>query len=229
MALENTRTDATYVSVLSDGSMRVSVPEGTDGAVRRDYETSDGKKGTKYELVYTQLTGIITGIQFRDGDFGKQLQVTVTDGDETPIVLSLNTSSNFAEDLLKKIPAIDMTKPVKLAPFSFEDDNGKLRKGMTVVQDEKKVQNFFYDFHEKKNLHGYPDPVFKKTKTGEVKPFSKEEWKIYFAQCRVFLIEYIEANHLKVSNNALDDASKDRAKVDEIYDGLDDPEAEPAF
>lgn len=219
MALENTKKDVTYVSVLSDGSMRVVVDENTEGAVRRDYETSDGKTGTKWELVYNKLSGYITGIQFYDGDFGNNLQLTITDGEEKPIVLSLSTGSNFGEDMMKKLPAIDLTKRVVMIPYSFEDDNGKLRKGMTVIQNgDEKIANFFYDPTTKKNLHGYPETSFGKKKT-----ISKDEWKAYFLQCRIFLTDYIN-EHLATkpqegkSDKELDDTLEEMTEGETLPD-----------
>ncbi len=74
MALKNNQREGKFVSILADGKMHMTVPEGTEGAVKRDYETSDGKKGTKHELVYTELSGMIEKIEFYEGDFGKSSQ-----------------------------------------------------------------------------------------------------------------------------------------------------------
>jgi hypothetical protein len=240
MALQNTApADVTYATVLADGKIHVSVPEGTEGAVLREYETSTGEKGSKWEHVFTKLSGMITGIQFYEGDFGNQLQLTIADEGEKPVVLSLSTAQNFGEDLMKKIPAIDTSKPVVLSPYAVEDDKtGKLRKGISVVQDEKKVQNYFYNFHEKQNINGYPSPKFKlDKKSGENKPFSKDEWKLYFGECRVFLTEYITEHHLIAPKNDLDIVAENRSKqnkyfanddVDVRFDAIASPDDVPS-
>lgn len=187
MALNNTREEKIYATVLSDGKIHVSVPEGTEGSVVREYETSDGKSGSKTEMIYTELVGTITKVDFFEGDFGKSLLLTVADGETKPVVLSLSTSSNFGEDMMKKLPAIDMDQPVIIAPYSFDDEKGKKKRGVTVTQDGTKLTNFFFDSEAKKNLHGYPEIPKAKGK----KVISKDEWKIYFAQARVFLCDYI--------------------------------------
>jgi hypothetical protein len=222
MALHAKEDRGTYINILSsDGTFRQTVTEGTPGAVRRDWETKDGAKGTKYELVYGSLDGVITGISFYDGDFGKNLILEMTDGDDKYVV-SMATGMPFFEDFAKKLPNIDKTKPVSLAPYAFEDDKGKTRKGVTVTQDGKKLQNYYYDFSGKENINGFPVPQFKKDKkTGEHKPFSTEEWKIYFAQCRVFLIEQIEEHHLIVPKNDLDIAVEARAVTSKYFDKED--------
>lgn len=175
-----------YANIISDGTIRVKTSESDPEAVRRDYELKDGTKGTKFERVYNELSGLITGVSFYDGDFGKTLHVTVTD-DEMPVILSMNLSSNYAEDLLKKIPNIKLDKPVTLKPYSFEDDKKKLRKGISVVQEEKKITNFFYDAEKKVFLHDFPA-------INSEKKHDKDDWKIYFMTTRKFLEKFITDN-----------------------------------
>ena len=185
MALEKIERQ-NYVSILSsDATFRVVVPDGTEGSIKREYETSDGKKGTKTELVFNKLTGKITNIGFYDGDFGKQLQLTITD-DKGDLTLSVNTAQNYGEDIMKKIPNINLDKEVVLVPYSFEDDKGKIRKGVTITQDGKKIESFFYDKVAKKNVNGYPDPE------GDRKDYDKDSWRVYFIQARKFLVGYTE-------------------------------------
>ena len=193
MALKNNRADNNFITILADGTMRVSVPEFTEGAVTREYETSDGKTGTKHEMVYTELSGMITKVAFFDGAYGKLLQLTVEDEGEDPIILSVGTETNFGEDLMKKLPKIDMTLPVRIAPYSLTTEKGKLKKGVSVYQTpdvingEIKLSNYFYDEETKKNLYGYPDIPAGHGK----KPVSKEQWKMYFMEARIFLMEFI--------------------------------------
>lgn len=186
MALKNNKSNDKFVSILSDATMRLVVPEGTEGAVKRDYETSDGKTGTKHELVFTELSGFIKEISFYDGDFGKLIQLKVEDGDEEPVVLSLGTATNFGEDIMKKLPNIDLEKRVTLSPYSFEDkETKKNHRGISIKQDDQKIESFYYDKAKKKNINGYPDTKFKSKKV------SSDDWKLYFLNARVFLIEDI--------------------------------------
>lgn len=191
MALTESKKEQNYLSILADGKLHMTVPEGTEGAVVREYETSDGTKGHKWEKVYKDVIGKITKIGFFDGDYGRSLQLTITDGEEIPVVLSLSTSSNYGEDMMKKLLNIDLEKIVKIAPYSFTDEKGKSKKGVTVWQfseetgKNEKITNYFYDTEAKKNIHGYPEP--KKLK----KPLSKDQWKLYFGECREFLVETI--------------------------------------
>lgn len=193
--LKNTKNDNKYVSILADASMRLPVTEDTEGAVKRDYETSDGKTGSKFELVFTELSGKIDKIAFFDGEYAKLLQLTFVnpeDEEEEPLILSVSTGSTFGEDIMKKLLSIDMDQPVRLVPYSFDDEKTKKnKKGVTIYQmvngKEEKVKNFFYDEETKKVCNGYPEIPAGHGK----KPVSKDEWKIYFAQARLFMINTI--------------------------------------
>lgn len=186
MALKNTDVENNFVSILADGKLHKNSTQENKDAIKREYETSDGLKGEKWELIYTELTGIITEVKFYEGNYGKLIQLVFLDGEEE-ITLSVNVNTSFGEDIMKKIPAIDLKLPVKIVPYSFEDEKDKKRRGVTFYQNEKKVANFYYDPETKKNKNGYPDPKVKKG--GKI---SNEEWKIYFMEVRLFLIEDIK-------------------------------------
>lgn len=195
------RDSKTYLKVLgSDGTLRQSVPEGTEGAVRRTYEDRETKAEVAvFELVYDFIDGMIGDINLFEGKFGDNLIIPITDGDDT-FHLSLSTSQPFGEDFMKKLLNIDLSKPVAISPFSFTGENGKPVRGLSIVQDftinngsimgGTKVQNYFYDSVEKKTINGMPVPDFdtRKAKT--------DDWKIYFAQVRKFLVNTLKEKNL---------------------------------
>lgn len=191
--------DAIYATILADGKIHVSVAEGTEGAVLREYETSAGKKGQKWEHQYTEVSGYIKKLAFKEGDYGLNILVTIGDeDDEKPIVLALDTGSNFGEDIMKKLRNINMKKMVTIAPYAFEDA-GKKKKGVTITQEGKKgesekIANFYYDAEEKKVMNGYPVPP-KAPKGG--KAISKIQWRKYFEEARDFMIDDIK-EHFKL-------------------------------
>ena len=180
----------TYLTILgSSGDFRMKVDQSTQGAQLRTYETSDGQRGEKYELVYKSVSGFIQAIDIFDGDYGKNLIVDIAFSKEKGVALSIGVATPFGEDLMKKLPNIDFSKSVTLAPYSFEDEKGKQRRGITVTQDGEKKFNAFYDPEKKENLFGFPE-------VEEDKDYDKEDWKMYFMQCRKFLVKYTEDNIL---------------------------------
>lgn len=185
MGLINNEFDGVFANVISDGSIRVKVDEGTPGAVRRDYELADGTKGTKFELKYSEIVGKIVNVEFYEGDYGKNIITTIDDGKDK-IALSLSTAGNFGEDFMKKLPNIDFGKEVRIVPYSFTDDKKKIRKGITVYQEGNKITSFFSG-KDNEPLHDFPQPE-------KTEGMDSDDWKIYFMQARKFLIKYLEEN-----------------------------------
>lgn len=178
-----------YFQVI-EGSFRTKVAKEHAEAISRDWETPDGKSGTKYEREVRALFGTIESIELRDGEFGKNLNI-ILDPDEEGVnpVISVGTSSRYGEDLMKKIPSMDLTKEYRFIPFDFEAKDTKKRNvGVSVTsRDEEnnftvKVQNYFYD--GEKNTNGYPEP------TDE----DKEDWPFYYKKANKFLVKYLETN-----------------------------------
>src|ERR1035437_1087498 len=230
MALNNNqKEDVIYASILADGKIHVAAKEGQEGAVVREYETDDDKKnktgvksGRKSEMLYTELVGMITKVEFYEGGYGNNIQVTVQDGEDKPVILSLSTIGNYGTDLMKKLINVDMKRYVKIVPFSFiNEKNNKTVKGVTIFQvDEKtgkseKAENYFFDKEAKKNLHGFPEiPAAIQKYIDAKKKAPNTKWKIYFAECDEFLTEQI-TKHFKLDE-------KKKADGEDDFDNLDD-------
>ena len=92
-----------------------------------------------------------------------------------------------------------------------------------MTQNDVKIDNFFYDKTLKENINGYPNPEFKKNKkTGEVKPFDSDDWKIYFISARKFLEEYMTDNILPKMPRMSDiDPSMTEDEMNSSIDSLD--------
>lgn len=188
----------TFVSILSeDGTFRINVPEGTEGAVARDWSVGNDS-GTKHELAFKALTAKVTKVETSEATFdrdGKKvkvkfLQVTLLDS-EGELTLSLPVGNSFAQSLMKQLPNMDFAKEYRFAPFSFTNDKGKEVKGISITEGsdkEKKVGNFFYDSKEEKNVNGFPEPE------GDTKKYTSNKWKAYFGEVEDFLVGYIEEN-----------------------------------
>jgi len=218
MATEEARPTANYYNVLADGKFHLTVPEGTEGAILRTFETSDGATGSKWEKIYQSVSGLITKVEFYDGHFGKNLLLTIEDEGFEPLVVSLGTGTSFGEDMLKKLLAIDIMQPVKLVPYALVDEKTKrTKKGMTVYQNGEKVTSYFhtYDKETKKttNINGYPHVPVAKGK----KLISSDEWKMHFMQARLFMIEQVMERF---------GLSEEMSEADRAFNGLDKKEDE---
>ena len=122
-----------------------------------------------------------------ESDYGKTINITLDENaDGVSPIVQLNTGTVYGEDFLKKLPNIDLTREVRLAPFAFTDQEGREVRGISVTQGEEKIKNYFYDPEAKTPINGYPIP------DGDTDAYGKEDWKIYFLQARKFLIAYAQ-------------------------------------
>ena len=186
MALKEIKKSGNYLSII-DGTLRKVVSEGTEGAIRREYETSDKMKGHKWELVYGSLGGKITSVDFRTGDYGKQLFVCIKDNENYYVAMPYK--SRYAIDFMKKLPNVDLDKEVEIMPFDFENDNGKKVKGITILQDKEKITNYFWNEKDsKENLHDYPQ-VEK-----DYSEMDSDDWQIHFTNVAKFLEQFTMSN-----------------------------------
>lgn len=185
-----------YISVKSDGRFHEKVSAETEGAVYREYELKDGTNGGKWELLYKEISGVqITNVRFEDSDFGENILITLAD-ESGEVVWAESTGSNFGTDLMKKLPGLDLSKKVSFKPYAFTDENGKDKRGVTVFQSDK-VMDFFTKLKgadgvlekgEWIKLHGFPEwPK-------EASEMSKDDWKMYFLQVKMFLTDYTKKN-----------------------------------
>ena len=185
--------DPSLFYTIVGGTFRTQIPQDDPKAVRRDWQSADGKtSGTKYERVINALIGYITDIQFFDGEYGLQIVVSLDkDAERKTPKIALGTASREAESFMKRLPNVDLEKEVRLRPFSFNDqESGDEVRGMEVLQADEngdftvKIKNYFRDEEKKENSNGFPNPE------GETDSYSKDDWKMYFLQARKFLITY---------------------------------------
>ncbi len=187
-----------YFSII-DGSFRTRVPQDHPECQPREWTSTDGKT-TKmiYERKVDYLFGFIKDIQFNDGEFGMNINVTLDENEDgqSPII-SVGTATREGEDLMKKLPNLDLSKEVRFRPFNFTGSENEEVRGMELMQQDEngefkvKITNFFSS-KEKQNdgsykysyLNGFPAPE------GDTDSYSKDDWKIYFLTARKFLINY---------------------------------------
>jgi hypothetical protein len=108
MALENSQHGQIYLSVFS-GKLTRRVPADTEGSVSR--ENKNGK--VVHELTYDKLSGILTGIEFREGDYGREIHFCIEDCPDT-YRLQLPFSSKVAKSIIMRLPNCDLSAPLDI-------------------------------------------------------------------------------------------------------------------
>lgn len=104
--------------------------------------TKTGK--TVHEEKFDYIEGVLTSIKTKENDYGKQYVLGVQDGDDK-FYINISYSSRYATSFLKALPNIDITKPVKLMPWSMADKNDATKKitGITMWQNGEKIAPFY--------------------------------------------------------------------------------------
>lgn len=213
-----------YFSII-EGAFRTKVAQDHPEAVRRDWVSADKKSsGVKYEREVNALFGFIKDIQFHDGEYGMSINVMLDENEngESPII-SMGTSSREGEDLMKKLPNLDLTKEVRLRPFNFTGSDSEEVRGMEVMQQDDagnftvKIKNYFRDTEKKENINGYPTP--------DADTSSSDDWKLFFLQARKFLINYTKENiipKLGATRSTTEEGVKPRVLGDDPSKDIDD-------
>jgi hypothetical protein len=197
----------TFLTILADGKFHQEVPEGTEGAVIREYEDSKGNKGAKCELVHDSIKGKITKIEIVEKEFGKSLNLHIDDDG----IISTGVASKFGEDLMKKLPNVDFEEELTLTPYSFTPKGEEHNKsGVTITQDGVKIGSYYYDAENKKSINGIPEVE------GDSSKFDSDDWKIHFTVVRKFLMKEIEK--LPVYGVEIKEEKKDT--LDEIVEEI---------
>ena len=201
------------------GHLMQKVDEGTPGAIKREYEGSDGSSGVKYELQYKNLEGYITGIDFRESDFGDQCTIKMSaDGENAQLQIGLD--SRYFATFAERFSNINLSLPVTLNAYDFEQD-GKKRSGMSVVQDGKKVESYFWDKDNRKAINGVPLPE----NGGD--GYDKDDWKYYFSKKKKFLKNHIENEFLNlVGHSAPPEKDPDKPANPLVEHSKNDPSPE---
>jgi len=201
-----------YLSIIG-GSLMQKVQPDTQKAIKREYETSDGKKGVKWEIRHKNLTGKIVGLQFLASDFGEQLRVRIENNGESAVV-SIALDSRYFTDFGKKISNIDLTQNIVFNSYDFTNKEGKRLQGLSITQNGEKVTNYFWDAEKKEVLHDFPQPE------GDKNTFDSDDWKMFFIRVKKFLKTHIEKIEMP-------DVEKIETQNDGNFEVIDEPDDLP--
>lgn len=185
-----------FMSIIN-GKWAEKAEAGTEGAVER----KNKKEEIVHELLYNDVSGIITSMVIEKKDFGKQLNVVIDDVGEV-FTLSIPVESRYFDAFVNKIACADLKKPVRLAPFSFiPSGETKAKSGMNIYQvgnpkaiaDVKKGQEGKLPyFFTKEAPNGRPQPMKDGQPLAEGEQLEEEEWKAYFLQVSLFNQRVVE-------------------------------------
>ena len=166
---------------ISDGMVRKTTTEDDPLAIKRTIKKDGKPDKVMFEQVNKGLRGVIESVEARDGQFGRQLYIAITDGIER-FYLQVAWDSSYSRSFLERLPGIDLSKDVDIIPYSFTDKKGKKRSGITLNQDGVKIPSYFREYNEdftsSTHSYGYPEG-------GD--DMETDDWKILGIQQMKFL------------------------------------------
>lgn len=227
MSKEGKRDDTKVYWIIADGKFRTEVPENHPQVEVRHWEAG-GRKGTKYERSLDWMDGIITEVSFYEGSSEGREFVTLNivldeNAQGKRPVITAGIKTRYAEDMMKRLPGIDLSEEVRFRPFSFiPSDSDKKISGMTMTQANKfgefieAIGSAFHFRSEPKGQwkvkadSGFPVPE------GDVREYDKDDWKMYFIKVNKFLVNYTKENiipklSVEAKKNSVADAALDAA------------------
>jgi hypothetical protein len=173
-----------------NGKFVRNVPEGTPGAVARQYtpKTADGKEGsetkTVYELQYPAIEGYITGAEIVTDEKTKRTSLNLTftspSGDESAI-FTTPFPGRIADSVICYFPTIDITKPV-LFNVGREEKGATVKNFIWMSQSGSKLVRSY----TKSNPLDCP-PIVAKTVAGIVKYNSDDRDEFLYNVARRFI------------------------------------------
>lgn len=121
-----------YLSV-ANGKLVRQLKEATKDTTSRVNKTGR----TVHEEFYKDLTGVITSIETKENDYGKQWQIVFTDGEDKYMV-QMPYSGRYPSSFLKALPNLTNNLPVRFMPWEMQDKNDANKKvtGVTLYQDQ---------------------------------------------------------------------------------------------
>lgn len=165
---------------IAEGNWCQKVPEDHPAARRREWSVGSDS-GVKFERVFLSWTGVIVGIRFPHFEWGDICNIELEDA-----VLSLPLLSRYFSTLAARLPNADLTKEIRFHPYSMDKGKDKKNMGVSLIQNEQKLPNFYWDDVNKKPINGMP-------LVDESAKDKKGYWQFYFSGVAEFLKEQMES------------------------------------
>lgn len=140
------REGGKYFTILG-GKFCIRVSSDTPGAKERVNKL--GK--TVHEIFKDSFEGRLINIRTRDGEYGKSWEFDFQDEGEI-YTLQLSYSNSYATNILKMLPNVDLSKPMKVQP-SQKIEDGKTKSSLFISQDGVTLKHAF----TRDNPNGMPD------------------------------------------------------------------------
>ena len=91
-----------------------------------------------YRLEYDYVQGTIVAMAITEDEWGKYLDVTISDAGDT-FVLRLDRGDRYWTDFLLRLPMLDLKSPTIFTPYNFKNEEDKTQQGIAMKQGVLKI------------------------------------------------------------------------------------------
>ncbi len=132
--------NTTYLEIIG-GKLAKKVDAHTDGAVSRT-----NKNGVVvHELLFDTLTALLVDIFTWEGEYGKMWKLKFKDheaGNDENYIVNIPYKSGYFDGFVKRIEAVDLSKPIKISPYLIANEEGIDRAFFGIWQG-KKIESLY--------------------------------------------------------------------------------------
>ena len=162
----------------AEEASKVNVSDYGEKAHMRELKNDDGQyTKTIIERRDDWVEGVVKDIRFKDTDYGENLEILLTDGQDD-FCLQMGMNSKYAYSFLMKAKNIDFTIPVKFIPWKFKDEFG--RNGTTLLLDQRGEKvDIYFKGEARAELPAPPEWVKDVEDWKDLKFEQKQEYDLY--------------------------------------------------
>ena len=116
---------------------------GLDPDLIKVRQRTKGKNEGKDVFYYNlhDVSGMMTNVSLRDTDWGEVLEIEITDVDEKYLLQLGEVFGRIPKDFIRRLGGIDIEKEMAFGTWGMvSKDNGKPYSGVTIYQDDEKVE-----------------------------------------------------------------------------------------
>ena len=182
------RTKRTYLQIKQGSLFLKSSDKNHENYAEKSVEFG-GETYVNAGLWFSKLTDKITRVSLYDGSFGLQVNIDTEEG----YTISTPYDKRYGVSLMERLPNIDTGKEVTIAPYSFEDEKGRIVQGVNLYQDGNKIESLYTKENSEK--YDFPQSPIDAGK----KKITSADWKAFFMlrnnRLKDLLDEWIEEKY----------------------------------
>jgi len=212
MPLGSRQSNGLYLKVVNS-KIAQTVPEGTEGAVKRELQGGKRKGQPTWELMHDYVAGQIDGGEINSNEYGKTIHLHLKDSDGSKFIFQIPWNSSMRDQFSKRIPNIDVSKPLEINVFPDQ----KTEKPVLLLKQESSNIPFAFT---RENPNGLPE--WKRVKKMGEETIDKSEYDEFLYNLTVEFFEQFDngekPTHQEVASDEYEEEEKESSTGEDTLD-----------